>query len=64
MKVLDTDPKISSEPLDSMMKSCEGSRFLFTALDFNLFDLLDESMTAEEISSKIGTDASMTGKDS
>ncbi len=62
MKVLDMDPKISSEPLDGMIKGCEGTRILFTALDFDLFDLLDESMAAEEISSKIGTDAPMTGK--
>ncbi|WP_305064515.1 methyltransferase [Methanococcoides sp.] len=62
MKVLDMDPKISSESLDRMIKGCDGSRILFTALDFNLFDLLDGSMTAEEISSKIETDVSMTGK--
>ncbi|HJH31189.1 MAG TPA: methyltransferase domain-containing protein [Methanosarcinaceae archaeon] len=62
MKMLEIDPKISSESLDGMIKGCERTRILFTALDFDLFDLLDVSMTAEEISSRIETNAHMTGK--
>ncbi|WP_305063902.1 methyltransferase [Methanococcoides sp.] len=62
MKVLDTIPEISSEPLDRMVKGCEAFHTLLTALDFDLFDLLEESKTAEQISSEVCTDTSLTGK--
>lgn len=62
MKLLDTDPKLNSDLLDGMIKGCEKSRILFTALDLGLFDLLDESMTVEDISSNIKSDIKLTGK--
>ncbi|WP_135612699.1 methyltransferase [Methanococcoides sp. AM1] len=62
MKVLDTIPEISSEPLDRIVKGCEAFHILLIALDFDLFDMLEESKTAEQISSEICTDASLTGK--
>ena len=62
MKVLETDPKLSSDLLDGMIKGCEGSTILFTALDLGLFDLLEGSMSAEEISTETGTDTQRTGK--
>ena len=45
-----------------MVKGCEAFHILLTALDFELFDLLQELKTAEQISSEIGTDASLTEK--
>ena len=62
MKVLDTVPEISSEPLDRMVKGCEALHVIATARDFDLFDLLEGSKTAEQISTEIGTDASLTEK--
>jgi predicted nicotinamide N-methyase len=62
MKLLDTTPEISSEPLDRILKSCEVFHRLLTALDFDLFDRLEESKTVEQVSSEIGTDPFLTGK--
>ena len=62
MKVLDVDPKLNPDLLDGMIKGCEKSRIMFTALDLGVFDLLDESMTVEDISSKIQTGIQLTGK--
>ncbi|MHC1611371.1 MAG: methyltransferase family protein, partial [Candidatus Methanospirareceae archaeon] len=62
MKVIDTVPEISSEPLDRMVKGCEALHIIATARDFGIFDLLEESKTAEQISSEIGTDTSLTEK--
>ena len=62
MKVLDTIPEISPEPLDRIRKGCEASNILRTALDLDLFDLLEEPKTAEQVSSETGTVATFTEK--
>ena len=62
MRVMDTIPEIGSEPLDRMTKGCEASNILRTALDFDLFDLLEEPKTAEQVSSETRTVASFTEK--
>lgn len=62
MGVVDTTPVIGSEPLDRMTKGCEASNILRTALDFDLFDLLEEPKTAEQVSSETGTAAAFTEK--
>jgi predicted O-methyltransferase YrrM len=62
MRVIDTIPEIGSEPLDRMTKGCEASNILRTALDFDLFDLLEEPKTAEQVSSETGTVAAFTEK--
>ena len=62
MRVMDTITEIGSEPLDRIVKGCEASNILRTALDFDLFDLLEEPKTAEQVVSEIGTVATLTGK--
>ena len=62
MKVLDTIPKISSEPLDRIGKGCEALHILFTAFDFDLFNLLEEPKTANQISGEIATNPYLTEK--
>ena len=62
MRVMDTVHEIDSEPLDRIVKGCEASNILRTALDFDLFDLLEESKTAEQVSSETGTVAALTEK--
>jgi len=62
MKVLDMIPEISSEPLDRMVKGCEASQILFTAFNYDLFTLLKEPKTTEQISKEIGTDPCLTEK--
>ena len=62
MKILDTIPGISSEPLDRIGKDCEALRILFTAFDFDLFNLLEEPKTANQISEEIETDPYLTEK--
>lgn len=62
MKVLDTIPEISSEPLDRIGRDCEALHILFTALDFDLFHLLEEPKTARQISEEIETEPYLTEK--
>jgi len=62
MRVMDTVHEIDSEPLDRIVKGCEASNILRTALDFDLFDLLEEPKTAEQISSETGTVATIAEK--
>jgi len=62
MKVLDTIPEISSEPLDRIGKDCEALHILFTAFDFDLFKLLEEPKTARQISGEIETNPYLTEK--
>jgi len=62
MKVIDTVPEISSEPLDRLVKGCEALHIIATARDFGIFDLIEGSKTAEQISSEIGTDTPLTEK--
>ncbi|MEA1865569.1 MAG: methyltransferase [Euryarchaeota archaeon] len=59
---MDTVHEIDSEPLDRIVKGCEASNILRTALDFDLFDLLEEPKTAEQISSETGTVATIAEK--
>jgi len=62
MKVLDTIPEISSEPLDRIGKDCEALHILFTAFEFDLFNLLKEPKTARQISGEIETNPYLTEK--
>jgi hypothetical protein len=62
MKVLETTPEISSEPLDKIGKGCEALHILFTAFDFDLFNLLEEPKTANQISGEIATNPYLTEK--
>ena len=62
MKLLDTIPEISSEPLDRVGQGCEALHILFTALDFDLFNLLEEPKTANQISEEIETNPYLTEK--
>lgn len=62
MKVLETIPEISSEPLDRMVKGCEAFHILVTAIDLEIFDLLEEPGTAGQIATKIDTDPFLTEK--
>lgn len=62
MKVLDTIPGISSEPLDRIGRDCEALHILFTAFDFDLFHLLEEPKTANQISEEIETNPYLTVK--
>ena len=62
MKLLDTIPEISSEPLDRVGQGCEALHILFTALDFDLFNLLEEPKTANKISGEIVTNPYLTEK--
>ena len=62
MKVLDTIPEISSEPLDRIRKDCEALHILFTAFEFDLFNLLEEPKTANQISGEIETNPYLTEK--
>ena len=62
MGVMDTVHGINSEPLDRIVKGCEASNILQTALDFDLFDLLEEPKTAEKVSSETGTVSTLTEK--
>ncbi|RLG34180.1 methyltransferase type 12 [Methanosarcinales archaeon] len=62
MKVLDTIPEIGSEPLDKIGKGCEALHILFTAFDFDLFNLLEEPKTARQISGEIVTNPYLTEK--
>ena len=62
MKLLDTIPEISSEPLDKIGRDCEALHILFTAFDFDLFSLLEEPKTAKQISEGIETQLHLTEK--
>jgi len=62
MRVMDMTPEIGSEPLDRIVKGCEASNILRTALDLDLFDLLEEPKTAEQVSSETGTVATIAEK--
>ena len=62
MKVLDTIPEISSEPLDMVGQGCEAVHILFTAFAFNLFNLLEEPKTAKQISEELETQSYLTEK--
>ncbi|HDN65044.1 MAG TPA: methyltransferase domain-containing protein [Methanosarcinales archaeon] len=62
MRVMDMIPEIGSEPLDRILKGCEASNILRTSLDLDIFDLLEEPKTAEQVSSETGTVAAFTEK--
>ena len=62
MRVMDMTPEIGSEPLDRIVKGCEALNILRTAIDFNLFDLLEEPKTAEQVASATGTVATIAEK--
>ncbi|MHC1597780.1 MAG: methyltransferase [Methermicoccaceae archaeon] len=62
MRLLDMTPEVSSEPLDRMMKNCEAVYVLSAAIDLDIFDVLNQPMSADQLSMVVGTDASLTEK--
>lgn len=58
MKRLPQQPEVAVDPIIQIMNGLEKGLLLMAAIQFDLFSVLtDEPQTAEEISSKIGTDS-------
>lgn len=62
MHILNALPEISSEPLTEIAKGYQLSQMLFTAIDYNTFDLLKDPKTAQQISEEIKTNPLLTEK--
>jgi len=61
-KLIDNLPQISSEPLDRMAEGYRISQVLFTAIDYDIFTLLEKSKTAEQVSNQLKTNPNLTEK--
>jgi len=62
MHILNALPEISSEPLTKITKGYQLSQIVFTAIDYDIFDLLKDPKTAQQISEEIKTDPVITEK--
>ena len=55
-------PQIDSKLIDDMAKGYQITQVLYTAMDYNIFTLLEKPKTAKEVSDEIGTDFEITNK--
>ena len=62
MEMLDAVPEVSSEPLGTMASGYQISQILFTAVEYDIFTLLKEPRTGQQISVEIKTDPYLTEK--
>ncbi|RLG34183.1 hypothetical protein DRN97_03170 [Methanosarcinales archaeon] len=53
-----SDPKL----IDEMAKGYQAAQVLYTAMDYDVFTLLEKSKTAKEVADEIGTDFEITNK--
>ena len=56
------EPKIDPRPIDDMAKCYQASQVLYTAIEYDIFSLLEEPKTAKEVSEEIDTDFELTNK--
>ena len=56
------EPEIDAKLIDDMAKGYQAAQVLFTAVDYDLFTLLEQPKTAKDISEEIGTDFELTNK--
>ncbi len=56
------EPQIDSKSIDEMAKGYQSAQVLYTAMDYDVFSLLEKPKTAKEVSEEIGTDFGLTNK--
>ena len=56
------EPQIDSKSIDEMAKGHQAAQVLYTAMDYDVFSLLEKPRTAKEVSEEIGTDFGLTNK--
>ena len=56
------EPQIDPKLIDEMAKGYQAAQVLYTAIDYNIFTLLEKPKTAKEVSDEIGTDFEITNK--
>ena len=62
MNIPELKPQIDAKLIDEMAKGYQAAQVLYTAIDYNIFTLLEKPKTAKEVSDEIGTDFEITNK--
>lgn len=62
MHIIDRVPEVHSKYLNELSRGYDEAQILFTAVEYDIFSLLEEQKSAEEISREIKTDLKLTEK--
>ena len=62
MNISELKPQIDAKLIDEIAKGYQASQVLYTAVDYNIFTLLEKPKTAKEVAEEIGTDFEITNK--
>ena len=62
MNIPELKPQIDAKLIDEIAKGYQAAQVLYTAIDYNIFTLLEKPKTAKEVSDEIGTDFEITNK--
>ena len=62
MNIPEPDPQIEPKLIDEIAKGYQAAQVLYTAINYDVFTLLEKPKTAKDIAEEIGTDFEITNK--